>query len=107
MKQKPDTKNNLTAFMAANADDPAESAEPEIAAPPVVAPAPVALPPLQPSPPPLRQAPNMQRRTIAVPGHLLQRFDDLYARWLYERREVRKEQMWTTMLDDYLNKYGG
>ena len=95
MKSQPNTTANLTAFIeATNNEDTVDGLEPQ--APEVEQTS---------GPPPLKQTPNIQRRTVALPAELLDRFDQLYARWLYERREVKKEQMWATAIEEYLTKY--
>lgn len=97
MKSKTNTTENLTAFIEATMNKgTVDGLEPQ-------APAPISEPAS--GPPPIRQTPNIQRRTVALPAELLDRFDQLYARWLYERREVKKEQMWATAIEEYLTKY--
>lgn len=98
MKPKANTTQNLADYLAATLNESTvDGAEPlQIGTPEPAT-----------GPPPIKQTPNIQRRTVALPAELLDRFDQLYARWLYERREVKKEQMWTNAIEEYLTKYGG
>ena len=95
MKLRPNTTANLTAFIEATSNESTVDGLEPLA------------PTTEPTsgPPPIRQTPNIQRRTVALQAELLDRFDQLYARWLYERREVRKDQMWSTAIEEYLTKY--
>lgn len=100
MKPKNDSRENVMAFLAAN-----QTTEPSASAvePPVIAESAANVP----APPPVQERIVTGRATFIFPASYLDRLDALQRRWKGERRRITKDQMMTTALGEYLDRYEG